>query len=77
MRVCVCVCPAQNGDFSSLARDRTCALQWKHRVLTTGLPGNALFSPSTTANLPNPLKYILIVWEPYSNPRKGRFFTGL
>ena len=25
-------------DLSSLAMDQTCTLQWKHRVLTTGLP---------------------------------------
>ena len=30
-------------DLSSLTRDQTCnPLHWKHRVLTTGLPGKSL-----------------------------------
>ena len=33
-------------DLSSLSRDRTCApLQWKHGVLTIGLPGKSLYAP--------------------------------
>nr|XP_060147969.1 zinc finger protein 75D isoform X2 [Globicephala melas] len=39
--------PATRGlrDLNSPTRDRTCVpLQWKHGVLTTGRPGNSLFS---------------------------------
>ena len=29
-------------DLSSPTRDQTCALQWKHKVLTTGPPGSPI-----------------------------------
>ena len=79
--VCVCVCDPTNcvvlhsmWDFSSLTRDRTCAPAMKAQSSNHWTTRERPLQSATTANLPNPLKYTLIVWEPYSNPRKGRFF---
>ena len=40
-RLCMHTCTGYLQDLSSQTRDRTCALQWKCGILTTGLPGNS------------------------------------
>ena len=40
-QLCMHTCTGYLQDLSSQTRNRTCALQWKCGILTTGLPGNS------------------------------------
>ena len=49
---------------SSLTRDRTWPLHWKHRVLATGPPGKSLFSiPTLSSDPPPPTEHICPKFE--------------